>query len=143
MTDTGISKELLGGNVDLLVKMKLLKSDGDSKIYSINRDYYKGKVSKVNIDLAIKCEVDKEEKFTLDEEEDEKELMRQLVIVRLMKMRKVLSHDDLITQALQQLNKISLISTTVPKIEISIETLIKKEYMKRSTKSLDMHEYIA
>ena len=133
LANTGISKELLGGNVDLLVKMKILKCDGDTKIYSINKDY-KYKVSKVKIDLAIKIEVDKEV-------EGEKEMMRQLVIVRLMKMRKELSHNDLIAQAMQQLSKIS--SSNVSKIKNSIDTLIDKEYMKRSTKSLDMYEYIA
>ena len=73
--------------------------------------------------------------------EGEKEMMRQLVIVRLMKMRKELSHNDLIAQAMQQLSKIS--SSNVSKIKNSIDTLIDKEYMKRSTKSLDMYEYIA
>ena len=138
--NTGMSKELLSGNVDLLVKMKILNTVGDSKVYTINKDY-KYKANKVKIDIAIKSETDKDEQVTLDEADADKELLRQLVIVRLMKMRKVLSHNDLITQAILQLSKTS--NTTVRKIQLTIEGLIEKEYMKRSLSSEFLYEYIA
>uniref|UniRef100_A0A1I8B660 CULLIN_2 domain-containing protein n=1 Tax=Meloidogyne hapla TaxID=6305 RepID=A0A1I8B660_MELHA len=61
-------------------------------------------------------------------------------IVRIMKARKTLKHDDLVTEVTSQLNSRFVVKTRM--IKSSIEQLIKEDYMKRNENDNNLYEYM-
>ena len=66
----------------------------------------------------------------------------QATIVRVMKARKTLAHNDLIQEVLSQTQRYGKFTPSVPMIKRCIEALIEKEYINR-VEGRDKYQYLA
>lgn len=73
--------------------------------------------------------------------DEDRKLYLQAAIVRIMKARKVIRHNDLIQEVISQ--AVNRFSPSVPMIKKCIEALMEKQYMERTTGNADEYSYIA
>ncbi|KNC79185.1 hypothetical protein SARC_08408 [Sphaeroforma arctica JP610] len=130
---TGLEESLLTGHLGIILKAKILltKTEGDLKSDSVLtfNSSFKNKKLKFNINQPIKTEQKKEAKQTDIQIEEGRKLAIQACVVRVMKMRKTLHHQELLKQVIEVLQ--SRFRPSVPKIKQAIEHLIEKDYMER------------
>ncbi|KAK0421218.1 hypothetical protein QR680_015120 [Steinernema hermaphroditum] len=150
--DTTLSKEATLSVVASLVKCDLLRlPDGakfdahaitDSTELTLNENFVN---KKIKVDLTriqmgkmeAKQESDQMEK-TVDED---RKMIIQAAIVRIMKMRKRVKHNQLIAEVVEQITPRFI--PKIPMIKKYIDILMEKEYMKRVEDEKDLYEYIA
>lgn len=135
---TTLDPVTLKSNLQLLVKQKVLTEDGDT--YDLNLEF-KSKKIRVNLNMPIKSEQKVESADVLKTVDEDRKLLIQAVIVRIMKARKTLKHQALIQESISQLT--SRFKPAVGDIKKAIETLIEKEYIQRQDGSRDVFEYLA
>ncbi|KAI0834063.1 Cullin-domain-containing protein [Hypoxylon sp. FL0890] len=131
---TQLSNEVLDGALGILLKAKvlLMKPDGDKpgpgKTFHLNYDF-KSKKIRVNLNVGTKTEQKQEEADTNKTIEEDRQLVLQSAIVRIMKARKKMKHNQLVSECINQIK-----SRFVPKvgdIKKCIEVLLDKEYLER------------
>ncbi|KAJ1332633.1 hypothetical protein BSLG_008262 [Batrachochytrium salamandrivorans] len=142
---TGVTRDVLLPTVGLLVKAKIVLVQGggfgsQGSRYVLN-DEFKSKKVRININLPIKTEQKAESDDTHRTIEEDRKLLIQAAIVRVMKTRKTLKHVALVTEVIQQLQ--SRFKPQVPDIKKCIDILLEKEFIERADGQKDVFNYLA
>lgn len=130
---TQLNSESLDPALLVCLKAKVLTCDSGAKVgpgntYSLNLDF-KNKKYRVNLNVGMKSETKQEEAETNKTIEEDRKLLLQSAIVRIMKARKKMKHQQLVSETINQIR-----SRFVPKvadIKKCIEILLDKEYLER------------
>jgi cullin 1 len=154
---TQLNESVLTSTLRSLLKTKILLSnpniedpekdsiDSTGHCFTLNVAYKspKGRV-KVNINVPMKSEAQNEKKGveeTMSHVIEERKLLMQAAIVRIMKARKKLRHQNLILEVVEQLQV--RFKPAISLIKKCIDILIEKEYLERVKTEKDMYSYIA
>ncbi|KAK5002144.1 hypothetical protein LTR28_011781 [Elasticomyces elasticus] len=90
---------------------------------------FKHKKVKVNLNVNIKAEQKQEAEETHKAIEADRVMVIQAVIVRIMKSRKTMKHNQLVAETIPQLK--NRFQPKVSDIKKCIDTLLEKEYLER------------
>jgi len=142
---TQIAKDQFIKNVQSLLESKLLVSNNEdicqeSTVISLNTKY-SNKRTKFRIAGAVQRETPQEVEQTHQAVDDDRKMYLQAAIVRVMKSRKQLKHNQLIQEVLSQSK--ARFAPSIPMIKKCIESLIEKAYIERSQQSADEYSYMA
>ncbi|KAK4226194.1 Cullin-1 [Podospora fimiseda] len=129
---TALNTDPLDQILAILLKAKVLISDNGKvapgSTFSLNYDF-KNKKFRVNLNVGMKSEAKQEEAETNKTIEEDRRLLLQSAIVRIMKARKRMKHQQLVSETIAQIK-----GRFVPKvadIKKCIEILLDKEYLER------------
>ncbi|KAJ8609728.1 hypothetical protein MRB53_038965 [Persea americana] len=130
---TMLAKETLDPSLAIMLKAKVLLATPEGKTesgvtYTLNKDF-KHKKIKVNLNIAIKSEQKQEVEETHKTIEEDRKMLMQSAIVRIMKSRKTMKHSQLVSETIQQIK--SRFSPKVGDIKKCIDILLEKEYLER------------
>ncbi|GJJ68520.1 cullin 1 [Entomortierella parvispora] len=143
---TNLNTDILAGALGILVKAKVLMLENGTNVgdegtrYDLNLEF-KSKKIRVNLNLPIKAEQKVETEQTHKTIEEDRKLLMQAAIVRIMKTRKVMKHGALMTEVITQLQ--TRFKPRVPDIKKCIDVLLEKEYIERVEGQKDTFSYVA
>lgn len=143
-----LSHDQLVKHVSSLVDCRILKKSTDGEleedtVLSLNLDYY-NKRTKFRIIGALQRDVPHERhdaESTHRSVDEDRKLYLQAAIVRIMKSRKVLRHNQLVQEILGQ-SKVTF-APSISMIKKCIEALIDKQYIERTPNNADEYSYVA
>lgn len=131
---TQLQADVLDPALGIFVKAKVLTMtpDGDKpgpgKMFALNYDF-KSKKIRVNLNIAVKSEQKQEVDETHKTIEEDRKLLMQSAIVRIMKARKKMKHTQLVSECINQIR--SRFVPKIPDIKKCIDILLEKEYLER------------
>jgi len=131
---TSLAKETLDPSIGIMLKAKVLTASPEGASpqsgtsYSLNHAF-KNKKLKVNLNVAIKAEQKQEAEDTHKTIEEDRKMLMQSAIVRIMKSRKQMKHAQLVSETIAQIR--NRFSPKVPDIKKCIDILLEKEYLER------------
>ena len=135
---TRLDKSTLHAALVPLVKLKVLHVLDDS--YSLNMDF-KAKKVRINLHIPVRAEQKVESAEVARTVHEDRKVLLQATIVRIMKARKTYKHNLLLNEVILQLQ--SRFHPKVPDIKKAIDTLIEKEYLQRVEGEKDTYSYVA
>ncbi|KAI0144328.1 Cullin-domain-containing protein [Xylariaceae sp. FL1272] len=134
LSATQLTSEFHDAAMGVLLKAKVLvmKPEGDKpgpgKTFHLNYDF-KNKKIRVNLNISTKTESKQEEADTNKTIEEDRQLVLQSAIVRIMKARKKMKHAVLVGECINQIK--SRFMPKIADIKKNIEILLDKEYLER------------
>ena len=141
---TQLSEEFLTSILAVLEGKKIIissqKEIGSGAVFRVN-DKFKSKKAKVQLNVALEVDTRKETTTTLKQIEEERKVVIQACIVRIMKARKKLKHSELISEVFTQLQE--RFKPKVKTVRSCIDLLIDKEYLERAEGTTDTYNYLA
>ena len=131
---TSLAKETLDPSVAIMVKARVLVPEPENAKPDVGTKYklnhgFKNKKVKVNLNIQIKSEQKQEAEETHKTIEEDRKLLIQSAIVRIMKSRKKLRHQLLLQETIGQIS--TRFKPSIPDIKKCIDILIEKEYLER------------
>lgn len=111
-------------------------NDGDKFVY--NKDFTNA-LFKIKINQIQLKETNDEQKATEERVFQDRQYQIDAAIVRIMKMRKTLSHNLLLTELYNQLK----FPVKPPDLKKRIESLIERDYMERDKDNANQYNYVA
>jgi cullin 3 len=125
----------------ILLKEPKLKEILPTDVFIVN-DTFTSKLIRVKINtVSSKGESEPERQETRFKIDDDRKHEIEAAIVRIMKARKKMQHNMLITEVTNQLKSRFLPSPVV--IKKRIESLIEREYLARATEDMKLYSYVA
>ncbi|CAF1451196.1 unnamed protein product [Adineta steineri] len=131
-------QSLACGKIRLLNKKPISKDINIDDRFTLNTSF-DHKLIRIKINQVQLKETPEENSSTTQRVVQDRQYQIDAAIVRIMKIRKTLSHAQLIAEVFSQLK--FPISTS--SVKTRIESLIEREYMKRSTDNANVYEYVA
>ncbi|KAK5999861.1 hypothetical protein QM012_004949 [Aureobasidium pullulans] len=131
---TKLNKDTLDPSIAIMLKARVLtaKPEGAGQAsgtsYTLNHGF-KNKKLKVNLNIAIKSEQKQEVEETHKTIEEDRKMLMQSAIVRIMKSRKTMKHTQLVAEVISQIK--NRFVPKVPDIKKCIDILLEKEYLER------------
>ncbi|KAK5135672.1 hypothetical protein LTR08_004973 [Meristemomyces frigidus] len=131
---TMLQKETLDPSLGIILKAKVITANPEGAApqsgttYSLNHGF-KSKKLKVNLNMAIKAEQKQEAEDTHKTIEEDRKMLMQSAIVRIMKSRKKMKHSELVGETIAQIK--NRFSPKIPDIKKCIDILLEKEYLER------------
>lgn len=133
-------QSLACGKVRVLVKHPKGKDINAGDQFSFNSDFRDDHV-RIKINQIQQKETVEENKSTTDRVFTDRSSHLQLAIVRIMKARKTLKHQELVMEVVSQIGQRFKVEPA--EIKKSISSLIEREYMRRSEEAANVYEYLA
>jgi cullin 1 len=133
-SSTHLSQEVLEQAIATILKAKVLIMSpeggkvGKGKSFRLNHDF-KHKKLRVKLDIGGIKESRQEESETNKTIEEDRKLLLQSAIVRIMKARKQMKHQQLVSETISQIK--SRFMPKIADIKKCIEILLDKEYLER------------
>ncbi|CAF1161945.1 unnamed protein product [Adineta steineri] len=140
---THIQSELLSDILSGLLKSKLLISDDPLTLNSrikLAENFISDK-TRLNLNLPFRPNEQKDRSHLVKTTIDERQMVIQAALVRIMKRERTLKHSLLIQEVIQQLT--SSFKPDISLIKKYIEILIEKEYFQRDSNNKDTLHYLA
>lgn len=127
----------------LLVKRPMSKEINTEDIFQINEKFQSPqiKIKVLTVSTASKLENDQQRSSTLTEVNKDRKFETDAAIVRIMKARKTLTHNNLMNETIKQLA--NRFSPPPSLIKQRIESLLEKEYMERDSEERNLYHYLA
>lgn len=124
----------------------LLKESKSREIESTDEIIYNDKFSANLVRLKIqqltsKADTDSERSETRDRIEEDRKHQIDAAVVRIMKSRKSLEHNNLVSEVIKQL--MSQFAANPASIKKRVESLIEREFLERSTVDIRVYNYLA
>ncbi|XP_036378433.1 cullin-2 isoform X2 [Megalops cyprinoides] len=138
-------KELLK-TIKSLLDVKMINHDSKKEdieadsTFSLNMNFT-SKRTKFKITTSMQKDTPQEMEQTRSAVDEDRKMYLQAAIVRIMKARKVLRHNALIQEVINQSK--ARFSPSISMIKKCIEVLIDKQYIERSQSSADEYSYVA
>eukprot|EP00300_Choanocystis_sp_HF-7_P014298 c18639_g1_i1.p1 GENE.c18639_g1_i1~~c18639_g1_i1.p1 ORF type:complete len:762 (-),score=158.08 c18639_g1_i1:96-2345(-) len=134
-------QSLVNGKTKLLVKSPKSKDIGDSDTFAVNLEFT-SKLKRVRVaTVSVPRETETQAVETRVKVDDDRKHQIEAAIVRVMKARKVLEHNNLIAEVVNQLHSRFKPDTTF--IKKRIEALIDREFLERSGENMREYRYLA
>jgi cullin 1 len=131
---TALNKETLDPSLGVFIKAKILLAEPEGAKPESGTNYklntgFKTKKMKMNLNIGIKSEQKQEAEDTHKTIEEDRKLLMQSAIVRIMKSRKKMKHQQLVSETIAQIK--NRFMPRVPDIKKCIDILLEKEYLER------------
>lgn len=133
-------QSLACGRTRVLSKTPKGKDVNPGDTFCINEDFTDPKM-RIKINQIQSKETVEEAKSTTDRVFVDRQNHVQLVIVRTLKSRKTIKHQELVMEVVSQLKTRFKVETT--EIKKAISSLIERDYMERSEEGKDVYNYVA
>ncbi|XP_013868985.1 cullin-2 [Austrofundulus limnaeus] len=143
---TQMNEKELQKTIKSLLDVKMLNHDSQKEeietesTFSLNMNFT-SKRTKFKITTSMQKDTPQEMEQTRSAVDEDRKMYLQAAIVRIMKARKVLRHNALIQEVINQSK--ARFNPSISMIKKCIEVLIDKQYIERSQSSADEYSYMA